>query len=353
LRATERAGGGPSGKRRGRRWLAWTFTGLLLVAGVGILNTWSDLTTAAPNARVTDIAGLLWPSASTPGSLAWKIEHDQRVEILLLARGGAGHDSPNFTDTILVLSIRPATGIAVLVSLPRFLWAELPALVSGGISGKLYSAFALGGQRDNSSLRSQWRTATGSGDLAAATVAGIIGEPIDAWVAIDNTAFQTLVDALGGIRVTVPTALDDLSYPVDDTDTTKHVHFDAGPQTMNGTRALEYARSRLSTSEKDRSERQQLVMTAILARLRAVGLAPALLPVLGALKRDILTNLDLPQMRLLYKVLVTVRLDGVGHLVIDESNVLKRQELPEGDYILVPRQGSFAEVQRYVQAALP
>jgi LCP family protein required for cell wall assembly len=252
-----------------------------------------------------------------------------------------------------VLSIRPATGQAALVALPRFLLADMPALVDGGISGKLYSAFALGMERDNPSLRSQWRTATGSGDLAAATVAGIIGESIDAWVAGDINAFQAVVDGLGGIRITVPTPLDDPSYPVADTGTTMHIHFDAGVQTMDGEQAVEYARSRLSTSEADRSNRQELIMTAILDRIRTVQVGPALLPLLGAIKQGVLTNLDLIQMRQLEQLLGRVQLGDISHVTIDETNVLQRQPLPDGDYVLVPQGGTVTRVQGYIQARLP
>ena len=73
-----------------------------------------------------------------------------------------------------------------------------------------------------------------------------------------------MIDALGGIQVTVPVTLDDPNYPADDERTTMHVHFDRGTQAMDGERALEYARSRLSTSEADRAARQELVMSAIL-----------------------------------------------------------------------------------------
>jgi LCP family protein required for cell wall assembly len=333
--------------------LAWVLAGTLLVTAVGAVTVWSEVTTVAPRAAITDLVGLFRAPSPTPGSLAWKVEHNQRIDILFLARGGAGNDNPNFTDTILVLSIRPATGQATLVTLPRFLWADMPALVNGGISGKLYSAFALGMERDNPSLRSQWRTATGSGDLAAATVAGVIGESIDAWVAGDINSFRAIVDALGGIRVTVPTPLDDPGYPVADTGMTVRVHFDAGSQTMDGERALEYARSRLSTSEADRSNRQELIMTAILDRIRTLKVGPALLPLLGAVRQGMLTNLDLTEMRQLDQLLGHVRPAGISRVSIDETNVLQRQTLPDGDYILVPRGGTFTEVQQYVQAALP
>jgi LCP family protein required for cell wall assembly len=340
-----------------RAWLPNRVLALVLVAVIalaaGAVGLWSELTTVAPRTSIADVGALVWPPSPAPASLAWKIEHDQRVNILLLAHGGAGQDNPSYTDTILVLSIRPATGRATLVSLPRFLWVDMPALVYGEVSGKLYSAFALGGERDNQSLRSRWRTATGSGDLAAATVAGVIGQPIDGWAAIDIGAFRAVVGALGGIRVDVPTTLDDPGYPVDDTPQTMHVHFDRGPQVMDGERALEYARSRLSTSETDRTNRQELVMSAIIERLRTVRVGPGLVPLLAAVDQGVLTNLRIPELRQLQVLLAPVRTERISRLTLDETNVLRRQPLPEGDYILVPADGTFAELRRYVQAALP
>jgi LCP family protein required for cell wall assembly len=339
--------------RRAARMLALALAALLTLAAVSALTVWSELQAVAPRTDVADLTALVRAPLPASGSLGWKIEHNQRINILLLARGGAGNDNPNFTDSILVLSIRPVRGRATLVSVPRFLWVDIPALVDGGISGKLYSAFALGGERDNPSLRSRWRTATGSGDLAAATVAGVIGEPIDCWVAVGIVAFRALIDALGGIQVTVPATLDDSSYPEDDDRTTMHVHFDPGAQAMDGERALEYARSRLSTSEADRSARQELVMGAILARLRSVHAGPALLPLLGALRQGVLTNLRLSEIRQLDPVLRRVHLARLSRLRVDESNVLRREPLPEGDYLLVPRDSSLVELRRYVLAALP
>jgi LCP family protein required for cell wall assembly len=326
---------------------------LLLLTAIGTITVWSEVSTVAPRAQITDLVGLLRAPSARPGSLAWKADRNQRVNILFLARGGAGNDNPNFTDSILILSIRPATGQATLLTLPRFLWADIPALVSGGVSGKLYSAFALGMERDNPSLRSQWRTATGSGDLAAATVAGVIGEPIDGWVAGDVNAFRAVVDALGGIRLAVPTALDDPSYPVSDTGTTMRVHFDPGLQAMDGERAVEYARSRLSTSESDRASRQELILAAIVDRVRKVRFGPELIPLLGATQQGVLTNLDLIQLRTLDELFGHLRLAGLSRVSLDETNVLRRENLDQGDYILVPRDGTFAEVQRYVHAALP
>jgi anionic cell wall polymer biosynthesis LytR-Cps2A-Psr (LCP) family protein len=182
---------------------------------------------------------------------------------------------------------------------------------------------------------------------------GVIGQPIDGWAAVNTGAFSALVNALGGIRVDVPDALDDPDYSVDDTGRTMHVHFDRGPQAMNGERALEYARSRLSTSETDRANRQELVMSAIVERLRAVRAAPGMVPLLAAAGHGVLTSLRLPELRQLQALLDRVRPERTSRLTLDETHVLRRQPLPGGDYLLVPASGTYAELQRFVLAALP
>jgi anionic cell wall polymer biosynthesis LytR-Cps2A-Psr (LCP) family protein len=58
----------------------------------------------------------------------------------------------------------------------------------------------------------------------------------------------------------------DYEYPTDDYGVTT-VAFEAGPQHMDGERALAYARIRHGSSDFLRAERQQLVVQAFVARL--------------------------------------------------------------------------------------
>ena len=73
----------------------------------------------------------------------------------------------------------------------------------------------------------------------------------------------------------------------------------------------------------------------------------------GALRQGVLTNLRLSEIRQLDPVLRSIRLAGLSRLTVDESNVLRREPLPEGDYLLLPRDSSLVEFRRYVLAALP
>src|SRR6202022_3604491 len=101
------------------------------------------------------------------------------------------------------------------------------------------------------------------------TISQLTNQHIDYWVGVDFKAFRDVVNALGGVQLNVPTPLDDPYFPAGETTGYMHIHFNAGPQQLNGERALEYARSRETTTDFDRSRRQQAIMLAV--RQKAVS----------------------------------------------------------------------------------
>src|SRR5713101_3392535 len=59
------------------------------------------------------------------GTIAYKLKHGQRVNILLLGRGGYENDAPYLTDSIMAVSIDPVTNRVVLASIPRDLVVKM------------------------------------------------------------------------------------------------------------------------------------------------------------------------------------------------------------------------------------
>src|SRR5438445_6105419 len=203
--------------------------------------------------------------------------------------------------------------------------------------GKLNRAYAIGmDHADYPNGRSDWKTATGGGDLVAATVSQITGQPIDYWVGVDFKAFRDLVDALGGVRVDVPTSLDDPYFPRGETTGMMHVHIDASWQQFDGERALEYARSRETTSDFDRSRRQQLVMLAVRERVFSVNAIPRMLSLLGALQDNVRTNLRPGDMQQLADLAGKIKDQDIRRVAIDTSNLLRSGCSSNGQYILQP-----------------
>lgn len=328
---------------------------VVLGAGVAGIRLWSTIKAISPRTQPGDLISLVQAKSDDPSSIAYKIKHGQRINILLLGYGGPGHDGPYLTDSIMLLSIQPATHQAVMVSLPRDLWVKIPALSdNGAITSKLNSAYAIGTDHaDYPNVRSQYNTSTGGGDLAAATVSQITGQPIDHWVGVDFKAFRDVVNALGGVRVNVPTALDDPYFPAGETTGMIHIHFNPGLQWMNGEQALEYARSRETTSDFDRSRRQQLIILAVRQRAFSLNAIPKLFSVMGALKDNVRTNLKVEDMRQLTDLAGGIKEKDIHRVSIDTSNFLRSGYSYDGQYILQPLDPTYGTLQRYLAAALP
>lgn len=333
-----------------RGFLAFVVVLAIGVVGLGLW-IWSALVTIAPRTGPGDLLALVDGAAPATDSVAGKIQRGARINLLLLARGGGQSEDPNLTDTVLVLSVGGAAR-PVLVSLPRWLSVPIPAPAQGQIMSQLYTAYERGAQPDNPGLASRWRTATGGGDLAAATVSELIGLPIDGWMIIDIGSFRALIDALDGIEVTVPTALDDGQYPVDDSTRTMSIHFKAGPQWMKGERALEYARSRLSTSEADRSLRQQLVLTAIVARASSMGIDLRMIPLVAALRGGMMTSLRPIDIRAMARLLHGVKLENSRRVTIDDSDLLRKLPIAPNFSIVLPRDPTYRALRAYLSSVL-
>ncbi len=327
----------------------------LLVAGLAVFRVWSVIHAISPRAQPQDLVTLVRAQNDEPGSIGWKIKHDERINILLLGYGGSGHEGPYLTDSIMLLSIRPAMHEAIMISLPRDLWVKIPALPGQGyMMGKLNSAYAIGTDHKNyPNVRSDWQTSTGGGDLAAATVSQVSGQRIDYWVGVDFKAFRDVVNALGGVRVDVPTTLDDPHFPRGESNGTIQVRIDAGWQSFDGERALEYARSRETTSDFDRSRRQQLIMLAVRQRVFSLNAIPKMLSVLGALQDNVRTNLRPAEIQQLADLASRIKDQEIRRVAVDTSNLLRSGYSSHGQYILQPLDPTYAALHRYLAMALP
>jgi LCP family protein required for cell wall assembly len=262
-----------------------------------------------------------WLSSAVPG-LPF-LGAGERTNLLLLGidrRGGT--DWAYRTDTIMVFGLDSEGGAAML-SIPRDLQLPIP----GRGEDRINTANVYGYLQEYPG---------GGPALLQATVEANFDVPIDGHLMLDFYAFERIVDALGGIDVEVEEPLHDTRYPdprPGDPHAYKTVHFDAGLQHMDGQRTLEYARSRMSTSDFDRARRQQQVLLAI----RASALSPESIPrwpsVAAAVTEAIKT--DLSPIEMLSLALRAAR--------IDPSNI--ERAVLEHPYVSAYRRSDGAAVQ--------
>ena len=279
-----------------------------------------------------------------PGSISWKLAHGEDVHILLLGYPGGNHvnDAPLLTDSIMVATLDPGSAKVALATVPRDLWVAIDPYPAGytPIHDKINAAFEYG-STDMRGKLPQYAGRDGGGHLAESVLGSVTGLQFDGYVAVDFQAFRDMVNAVGGVTVTLPQPLHDCHYPnygdgylnhgVPDgwpcPSATAGIYFPAGTQTLNGERALELARSRhaenaAQASDFARAQRQQMIIGAIKDQALSVGGVAKLPGILSAIESNIKTDLSIDDIKAVY--------DFAGHL---PSNRIMHLALTDQDFL--------------------
>ncbi len=201
------------------------------------------------------LPGVQQQSSSDPSPI------NKRINVLIMGLDRRPDEGDIFTrtDTMIVATIDPQTKTAGILGIPRDTYVNIPTKGGGSFQDRINTALEYG-QTDN--------YPGGGPQLAEDTIEKNFGIKIDHYVIIDFTAFKEVIDDLGGIDVDVPDYLDDPLYS--DTELPGDyfpLHFVPGMQHMDGRTALGYARSRNTTSDLDRIERQQRVIFAVMDKM--------------------------------------------------------------------------------------
>ncbi|HEY7909522.1 MAG TPA: LCP family protein, partial [Thermomicrobiales bacterium] len=160
----------------------------------------------------------------------------QYIHILLL--GLDRRDSePTRSDTMIIVTVDLWNGVASMLSIPRDLVVPIP----GNGEDRVNAAYTYG------QIAHPDDPVAGPA-LAVETVSKQFKIPIEHYLQVDFNGFRVVVDAVGGVDISVSEVIDDDAYPTDDYGY-KHIHFDPGCYHMNGEQALEYARTRHASSD--------------------------------------------------------------------------------------------------------
>ncbi|WP_194422070.1 LCP family protein [Microbacterium abyssi] len=281
----------------------------LLGAGAGYAAT------AAGTSRgvIGDIFGQSGPSVEPS---------DGYYNILLLgADSGDGRDSMRF-DSISVVSVNATTGSVTIFGIPRELphapfsdGSPMQALYPDGFEGRQSSTcgwnqwmnhvrYAAEVCRDDEGSELYPDAAShGSAPGIEATkdaAEGILGIEIPYYVFIDMNGFAAMIDALGGVDINVTERLPKGGPPEGWTGTDVNEWaigwIEPGQQHMDGDTAQWYARSRYTTSDWDRMERQRQLQVAILDQFTPQNILGRFNDIANA--GNVLVDTDLPKDKL-------------------------------------------------------
>ena len=159
---------------------------------------------------------------------------------------------------------------------PRDLWVQIPGIEArlGTDHQKLNTAYAYGGPENGPSL-------------LASTLHANFGLNVDHYMVANMTLFAEVVDALGGLEITIPPGGIDGRTS---TDRSERLIFQEGPQHLTGEQALTLARLR-NVSVFERAKNQNLVMCALRKKVESPEVVLKLPAIINAFMSNIQTDL--------------------------------------------------------------
>jgi polyisoprenyl-teichoic acid--peptidoglycan teichoic acid transferase len=238
-----------------RRGLLLSFGLFFLWAGLGFFTIWRAASSAGERITATARRALSKPSGGLLSSAQ---------NILIIGSDARPGERHSRADTMMIMRTNPDSGHVKFLSIPRDLYVN----VRNG-RRKINASFFFHGQRG-----------------AINAIHHYTGLPIHHLVIVRFGGLPKVVDAVGGIDVKNPTALN-CGYVAGTTE-----HFDAGNLHLNGARTLIYSRVRYNCGDDfARMERQQQIVAALKSKI----VSPVALPLApwrgSALIRAISTDL--------------------------------------------------------------
>jgi len=361
-----------------RRWFKILITLLLIIFLVGTVFIFKTGTAL----NKISLKGNLLKSLvqSLPGSDSkLKGEDDGRINVALL--GMRGENVPGgglLSDTIIVLSIKPAENKVAMISVPRDLWVDNEVWNNKTKINAVYAAGEENGKK------------TGIEEMKK-ILSDASGVTVDYGIAINFEGFKELIDSLGGIDINLsepftesvqfnePRVCDNnvftvpngeyqqkktktrsgkikvvKSYPLCYPDP-KYVEcggnftLPAGNVNLNGEKALCYVRSRYTSNDFERAKRQQIVLQAIKSKALSVGTLTdfsKISGVLNALGNNVRTDMETWELKRFFDIYQKMNSPQVIQDVLDnsEDGLLYSQESKETGYILLPKGDNFDRI---------
>lgn len=256
-----------------------------------------------------------------------------RTDILIL--GMRGEDDPDatnggafLTDTILIFSFDKTTKKSSVVSVPRDLYIQISDEMA-----KINEVY------ERSLSQKNWATFTKT------IFSKITGIYIDNVVVFDFSSFKKIIDDLGGIDIT-------LDKPFEEkTQWGFEFQLPAGLNHLDGQNALYYARSRYSSSDFDRSRRQQQIIMAIKNKIMQMNfLADPIksFSILNTVRSEIKTDFNILDIKGLLDLAKEFDQSKSKEYVISSDNLVY-QSFDNSIFILLPKGDNFDQIKKLFQ----
>ncbi len=311
---------------------------ILLVLGIIFVIWGNDII-----AKITGGQGNVMDLLFTDNYEPLKTDENGRTNILAIGTSGynmAGdegdgtHDGAQLTDSIMVISLNQDTGDIAMLSLPRDLKAS-PTCTATGKINEVYWCNNTDGDNEAAGAEALMKE-----------VGNILDIDFQYYAHLNWGSLVSIVDTLGGIKVTLDENIDDYYY-------TKAV-FQAGVEyTIDGEQALGLARARHGTTSGDfsRGASQQKILIGIKDKVFEKSLSITdMLSLASTLGDNLRTNFSIDEMKTLAHLTSEFDFNSMRQISLLEPEQLMTTGTINGISYVLPSSGvgNYTAIQKYV-----
>lgn len=315
-----------------------------------------------------------------------KGEKDDRINLAILGMRGANlPGGGTLADSIIVVSIAPKENKVAMISVPRDLYVTVPETQD---KQKINAVHAYGEEKGKEKGLKNMKI----------VLEEVLGMPIHYAASINFAGFKQLIDAIGGVDITLEKPFDEAMQfneahvcdsfftiptgewqnkivkhhetnaagvsvvvkrkipkyplckaPANTLECGGDFKLPAGDQTLTGEQALCYVRSRVTSNDFERAKRQQQVMQLVKDKMLSAGTLTdfsKINGILDSLGDNVRTDMQLWEMQKLYDLYKTIPNAQIYQRVLENSEEGLLYYPGEGaaGYILLPRGDNYDKI---------
>jgi len=260
------------------------------------------------------------------------------------SEGHAVHDGAQLTDSLMIMSVDQNAKNAVTMSLPRDLKVGREACYAGKIN-EVFACASNNGKNEEAGATAVMKE-----------LSTISGMEMHYYVHVNWGSLVQIVNALGGITVTVDNDINDYYYT--------GIRMKAGvPTVLDGEKALGLARARHGSVGGDftRGENQQKVLVGIKNKITEKGLdIPAMINLVNILGDNLRTNVNIEEIKTAAKVFSNFNPANIASAPLtglSDGDLVKNASFPVGGLdisFVIPSAGAqnYTKIQQYLDSKI-
>ena len=260
------------------------------------------------------------------------------------SEGHAVHDGAQLTDSLMIMSVDQNAKNAVTMSLPRDLKVGREACYTGKIN-EVFACASNNGKNEEAGATAVMKE-----------LSKISGMEMHYYVHVNWGSLVQIVNALGGITVTVDDDINDYYYT--------GIKMKAGvPTVLDGEKALGLARARHGSVGGDftRGENQQKVLVAIKNKIAEKGMdIPAMINLVNVLGDNLRTNVNIEEIKTAAKVFSNFNPANIASAPLtglSGGDLVRNASFPVGGLdisFVIPSAGvqNYTKIQQYLESKI-